>query len=232
MAGALSLQDDAEGARRPRTGGGMDNGRIAAGALIAAAWRAFAAHWRLAAFTLVGVLVAAFIQVAIGIVVIAFAQAEFTYAILAERGLPTGDRKRRFVALFGLQAILLVIISIGWMLFLLPGLYLMLRLYFAVPSLIAEETGVFAALAVSWRRTAGQEIPLFLATIVAALPAIVSWALLFVAVGGEIAVGPVLLAVLSIFVTGALTPLFCACIAAVGYADLGPDTRSLAEIFS
>jgi hypothetical protein len=212
-------------------GDGMDNGRIAAGALIVAAWGAFVAHWRLAAFTLVGVLVAALIQVAIGIVVIAFAQAALSYALLAERGLPTGDRKR-FIALFGVQAVTFVIVSIGWMLFLLPGLYLMLRLYFVVPSLIVEETGVFAALGVSWRRTAGQEVPLFLATIVAALPAILSWALLFAAVGGEIAVGSVLLALLSIFVTGVLAPLFCTCVGTVGYADLGPDTRSLAEIFS
>lgn len=211
----------------------MDTSTLGAGSLIATAWRALIAQWRLAALALAGVVVATLIHVLIGIAVIVFAQFELTYAILGNRDrVSSGHPRRRYIALLGVQAITLAIVSVGWMLLLLPGLFLMLRLYFVAPALIVENTGVLDALAVSWRRTAGQEVPLLLATLAAALPGVAAWAWMLAAVTGERSAGAIVAAALSVFVAGVLTPLLCAAIAAVGYADLEPDTRGLAEIFS
>jgi membrane-anchored glycerophosphoryl diester phosphodiesterase (GDPDase) len=211
----------------------MENGKIAAGALIVEAGRQFAAHWKLIALTFLGLIVAALIHLAIGFAVISLAQFELTCSILADRNLlHHGFSRRRFVASLGVQVIVFAIVATGWTLMILPGIYLMLRLYFAVPSLIAEEIGVFAALTASWHQTKGQELLLLFATLVAGMVAILPWILMIAAVLSDAGSAAVLVMVLAALVIGTLVPIYWACVAAVGYAGIVPDMRALEEVFS
>lgn len=107
----------------------------------------------------------------IGLATMVYAQYELTYSALARIDLlDSGYRGRRFVAVGALLLLNYLIIVAGLFLLVVPGIILAARLIASVPALIAEETGVFEALKVSWVRTRSNTLSISMA--IAALLAV------------------------------------------------------------
>jgi hypothetical protein len=70
-------------------------------------------------------------------------------------------------ALIALNLVLGVILMIGFLLCLVPGILLSLALIFAIPAVVLEPTGPFRALSISWERTRGHRLNIFLVMLVA-----------------------------------------------------------------
>jgi hypothetical protein len=70
-------------------------------------------------------------------------------------------------ALLALSLVLAFILTIGFMLCLVPGILLSLALIFAIPAVVLEPTGPFSALSISWDRTKGHRLNIFLVMLVA-----------------------------------------------------------------
>jgi hypothetical protein len=88
-------------------------------------------------------------------------------------------------ALFMLNLILGVILGLGSMACLVPGIFFMVTLVFSVPAVVLEPTGPFNALAISWNRTAGHRWNVFFVLLVGGA--------ILVGVGLVGAMGPLLL---------------------------------------
>jgi uncharacterized membrane protein len=107
-----------------------------------------------------------------------FVQYTVVSEVLAKLGLmPDGYRARPFWAMLGLIILSNIMIALGLILLIIPGIYVAVRLAIAVPILIAEERGI-GALRESWDRTKGHFWPIFLTL------AAIFGPLLIVAVGG------------------------------------------------
>jgi len=211
----------------------MEQTKLRAGVILANATRHFASHRMLVVLTLAGLLLSSLFNIRILMVaILSYAQFELTYEILADEDLMAGGYgKRRFFAVFALQVITSLLFLIGWILLILPGVYLILRLCLSVPALIAEEAGVLEALMISWRRTARQELALLGAVAAAMVPTLISWACVFgfIAMGW---MGATVIATLTTVVISGLTLIFCWCIAAAAYAETCGTTRDLEEVFA
>lgn len=211
----------------------METTKLSTGAILAGAARHFAAHRMLVFLTLVGLFLASLFNIRIlSMAILSYAQFELTYEILADEDLMAGGYgKRRFFSVFALQVITLIVFAIGWVLLIVPGVYLTLRLCLSVPALIAEEAGVIEALVISWRRTARQELALLGAVTTAMVPTLISWACMIAFARMHWMGATVITVLVAVVVTG-LTLIFCWCIAAAAYAETCGTTRNLEEVFA
>jgi len=72
-----------------------------------------------------------------------------------------GQVSRHFFNFLPAYILFLVIITIGFALFIVPGLYLLLRLQFFFASMVDEDNGLIASFKRSWNITKGQTLQLF-----------------------------------------------------------------------
>lgn len=207
---------------------------------LARAWRYFARHRGLVVTAAVGIGLVSLLRVPVlPLAVSTYAQFEITYQGLADDDmLADGYRGRRFFAVLGVQILVALVVIAGFALFVVPGLYLFLRLSLAVPALIAEETGVIEAVAISWRRTAKQEARLLAVWALAWTPVILSFGAVFAISaagfvaprsGAAVAVG---FGVMAILVLALLTIVFGWCLSAATYAATRGEHPRLAEVFA
>ena len=159
-----------------------------------------------------------------------FAQCLVTSTLLGERGLMApGARGMRFWAMIGLGIASSVAIGLGLVLLLVPGLILTVRWFAAVPALLGEELGVFAALGASWAATRGRFWPILGAVLAIFVPMILVaglGAVVLAPLGGPVLSG----AVVNIAVYGAIVVGWHAAVVihAPGHARLS----ALAETFA
>ncbi len=73
-----------------------------------------------------------------------------------------GQQARKVFTLFVSSLIVGIAISIGTLLFIIPGIYLALRLQFFLAFIVEEDTGIIESVQRSWEITRGQVLPLFL----------------------------------------------------------------------
>jgi len=102
---------------------------------------------------------AAYLAYAAGLA-IAWGVAYLTAAdAVAERSRPLGDRllaaAKRLPAILGVSLLLWPVVSIGFALFVLPGLYLVHRLVLAYPACVIDRRGPLASLRSSWALAGG-----------------------------------------------------------------------------
>ena len=69
---------------------------------------------------------------------------------------------RKVITYFVANLLLGIITVVGLVLFIIPGIYLLLRLQFAAAFIVEEDAGIMESLKRSWEITRGQEMPLFL----------------------------------------------------------------------
>lgn len=158
------------------------------------------------------------------------AQCLVTSTLLGERGLmAAGARPMRFWATVGLGLVANLAILIGMVLLIVPGLILAVRWFVAVPALIGEDLGVFAALGASWEETKGRFWPILGAILVIFVPLVIAVGLgaaFVAAIGGSV----VFAAFINVAVYGAIVVGWHAAVAihAPGHARLS----DLAETFA
>ena len=68
----------------------------------------------------------------------------------------------KVITYFVANLLLGIITVVGLVLFIIPGIYLLLRLQFATAFIVEEDAGIMESLKRSWEITRGQEMPLFL----------------------------------------------------------------------
>jgi hypothetical protein len=68
---------------------------------------------------------------------------------------PSGYPRTRLLALFGLLFLSNLSILVGFVFLIVPGIYLLARLFVVVPILLAEDAGVGEAMRRSWDQTSG-----------------------------------------------------------------------------
>lgn len=73
-----------------------------------------------------------------------------------------GQQARKIITYFVTNLFMSIIIMFGICLFIIPGIYLGLRLQFFTAFIVEEDTGIIESLKRSWEITRGQEMPLFL----------------------------------------------------------------------
>lgn len=145
--------------------------------------------------------------------------------------LPHRDSGLRFWALFGLCFLTNFGILAGFVLLVLPGIFLAVRWCVAVPILYAEDVGVFDAIRRSWEETKGNFAAIVTLLVVIYLPmfAGVGAFILFSNDAGVVESTPALI-VTNLLISG---PQVCAWYGAVAtYELLRPGSRALAEIFA
>lgn len=216
--------------------GGMDrgmNGAMTVAGVLRHAGAHLRAHRKMVAMTVVALLVVQLIGFPVlAFAVLCYAQYELSYEMLADDDLlPAGYRQRRLLAVVGVQILTGLAVMAGWLLFVLPGLYLMLRLSLAVPALIAEEAGVAQALAISWRRLRGQLPALLGAYMLAVLPMLLLWTAVAFAVRAQ-SLAAVATLTLAAIGTSGVTLVYTWCIAAAAYAATRRDAPRLEQVFA
>ena len=72
-----------------------------------------------------------------------------------------GEQAKNVVIYFLASFIMGFIVFIGCLLFIIPGIYLAIRLQFVLASIVEENTGIIDSLRRSWEITKGQTLPLF-----------------------------------------------------------------------
>ena len=98
--------------------------------------------------------------------------------------LPGGFGKSGLMSLLGLQILSTIAIGIGFLFLLVPGIYLMTRLFLAVPILLAEEGGVGAAIKQSWEETDGRVLQILPVIAVIYVPMLLATFTLFLLLEG------------------------------------------------
>lgn len=73
-----------------------------------------------------------------------------------------GQQSRKIVTYFLASLLMTLIVLIGLCIFILPGIYLALRLQFYQAFIVEEDAGVLDSLKRSWKITEGQTLPLLL----------------------------------------------------------------------
>lgn len=89
-----------------------------------------------------------------------------TERLLLDR-LPAGRGYRRFGSIFGSGFAGGLVIGIGLLLFVVPGIILVGRLSASVPIIVVENSPAVESLRASWDRTAQSKLPVFLIYVVA-----------------------------------------------------------------
>lgn len=73
-----------------------------------------------------------------------------------------GQQSRKIVTYFLASLLMTLIVLIGFCIFILPGIYLALRLQFYQAFIVEEDAGILDSLKRSWKITEGQTLPLLL----------------------------------------------------------------------
>jgi hypothetical protein len=99
-------------------------------------------------------------------------QAWITLKMLKELDLETPHEKRRnyFGALFGLGIVTGLAVLLGFLFFVVPGIYLLVRWSISVPALFAKPLTIIEAMRESWDLTKGHFWPIFLSTLIVFVP--------------------------------------------------------------
>lgn len=105
-----------------------------------------------------------------------------------------GQQSRKIVTYFAASVVMMLIVLIGFCVFILPGIYLTLRLQFYQAFIVEEDAGILESLKRSWKITEDQVLPLFL---------------LFLATCGIILVGVILLGVGILFALPVAYMMYC-----------------------
>lgn len=77
-----------------------------------------------------------------------------------------GQQTRNIITYFLASIIMGLIVVIGCLLFIIPGVYLALRLQFYQAFIVEEKAGTIESLRKSWEITKGQALPLFILSLV------------------------------------------------------------------
>jgi uncharacterized membrane protein len=72
-----------------------------------------------------------------------------------------GRASTKIITIFAASFIYSIIVAIGLILLILPGIYLMLRLNFYIAAIVDEDAGIIDSLKRSWQITKGQVLPVF-----------------------------------------------------------------------
>lgn len=106
------------------------------------------------------------------------AQYLITKTVMESRGLGSsgagGYRSAGFAAVFGVCLLSNLGIILGLVLLVVPGVFLAIRWFAAVPAVIGEEVGVTGALGESWEKTKGHGAAIFGAIAVIYVPLIIA----------------------------------------------------------
>ena len=73
-----------------------------------------------------------------------------------------GQQARKIITYFVANLFMGIIVVFGICLFIIPGIYLALRLQFFTAFIVEEDTGIIESLKRSWEITRGQGMPLFM----------------------------------------------------------------------
>ena len=73
-----------------------------------------------------------------------------------------GQQARKIITYFVANIFMGIIVLFGICLFVIPGIYLAIRLQFFTAFIVEEDAGIIESLKRSWEITRGQEMPLFL----------------------------------------------------------------------
>lgn len=93
-----------------------------------------------------------------------------------------GQQARKIVTTLIASIIMTIVITIGICLFIIPGIYLGLRLQFFTIFIVEENSGIIESLKRSWEITEGQAMPLFILALVAILVSMVGIILFIVGI--------------------------------------------------
>lgn len=93
-----------------------------------------------------------------------------------------GQQSRKIFTFFITSLIYSIIIIIGLALFIVPGIYLAIRLQFASAFIVEEDSGIIESLKRSWEITKGQGVQLFMLLLVMILIILVGFILVIVGV--------------------------------------------------
>ena len=72
-----------------------------------------------------------------------------------------GQQARKILTYFVASILVSIVVSIGFMLLIIPGVYLALRLQFFAAFIVEEDAGIIDSIQRSWKITEGQVLPLF-----------------------------------------------------------------------
>lgn len=73
-----------------------------------------------------------------------------------------GQQSRKILTYFVANILFFIVVSIGLMFLIIPGIYLALRLQFFTMFIVEEDAGITDSLKRSWEITKGQGLPLFM----------------------------------------------------------------------
>lgn len=156
------------------------------------------------------------------------AQYYLTATALEGRGLREPGRRNRFGAFWGLNIVSGLGILLGYLLLILPGLYLSARWMVASPALLAEDNGVNDALGESWAITQPSFWAILGTLLVIFVPAcLVGFGL---SLAFEAWLPAFATAILYLFLFGAFVLSWMASVAT--YSLLRPGADHLAEVFA
>ncbi|MDR1115449.1 MAG: hypothetical protein LBL33_04765 [Tannerella sp.] len=93
-----------------------------------------------------------------------------------------GQMSRKLISYIAASLLFMVITSIGFVLLVIPGIYLLLRLQFFFASMVDENTGIIGSLKRSWEITKGQSIRLFVVMLIMILISFAGQIALFVGI--------------------------------------------------
>jgi hypothetical protein len=163
-----------------------------------------------------------------------FAQFLVTRRVLETAGLlRDDDPKLRVGQLFGLNLLTGLGIALGFVLLIVPGIWLAARWALVGPILVGEADAVSGKIGASWERTRGHALPIALALVVAYLPVIAAIALIAaqaISGGTDPAEGVVASLVLNLAIYA--STVFGWHVAIAAYAQTLPPEGRLAEVFA
>lgn len=99
--------------------------------------------------------------------------------LIERQGLRSADRLGGFGSFFAVGVVTGLAILLGFVLLILPGIYLSARWSLADAAVVAENRGFSDAIKRSWDATAGNVLPIVLASLAISIPLIVYMALIF-----------------------------------------------------
>lgn len=105
-----------------------------------------------------------------------------------------GQQSRKILTYFVASVLMMLIVLIGFCVFILPGIYLTLRLQFYQAFIVEEDAGIVESLKLSWKITEDQVLPLLL---------------LFLAMCGIILVGVILFGIGILFALPLTYMMYC-----------------------
>lgn len=93
-----------------------------------------------------------------------------------------GQQARKIVTCLIASVIMAIVVTIGTCLFIIPGIYLGLRLQFYTIFIVEENSGIIESLKRSWEITEGQVMPLFILILVTILVTILGFILFIIGI--------------------------------------------------